>query len=52
MKRSGGNLNANQLKAIAILAMTADHLADLLFPGGTAPWASYAGPSWAGSSLW
>ena len=52
MKHFGGSLNANQLKAIAILAMTADHLADLLFPGGTAPWASYAGPSGAGSSLW
>lgn len=26
-------LNANHLKLIAIIAMTADHIADLLFPG-------------------
>jgi hypothetical protein len=36
-------LNANQLKLIAIIAMTIDHLTWTLFPGYPSTWYSYAG---------
>lgn len=42
MNRPERSLNANQLKIIAILAMTADHAADLLFPDASGRWFAYA----------
>lgn len=40
-KKAGGRLNANQIKLIAIVAMTIDHVTWLLFPGCQKIWWVY-----------